>query len=88
MSLDDVVAEVESRYFRQPAGSAPEEDGRPDPEPQPTSLSTPDMLPPWLHTQTLMARSSTSILLVVSLIGLLWYINEHRHIIERGSYAN
>lgn len=75
MALVDAVAEVKSQQNRQQGGDAPTEDGRPEETDRTTSHSNGLMLPPYLHTEIL--RPSGSLLLIVSLIGVLWFMEAH-----------
>lgn len=66
MAINAIVAEVsEPGYNDYSESEPPEEDGRPDGEPAPTTMNTPRMLPPWVHNQTLDDRS---------LLGMTWFV--------------
>jgi len=78
MPINDIVAEVASRNTATLVETqhAPDEDGRPDGEPSPTTMQKSDeMLPPYLHIQTLDSRSGLMMVAtVVTLVGFVWQV--------------
>lgn len=80
MAVTQIQREVEEQEKELAGESAPEDDGRPNVEAGPTSHDTPEMLPPWLHVQSIRPRAE--LLLLVSIIGVLWLINTHRQVME------
>lgn len=69
MPINEIVAEAIQNPEVVEHGNAPEDDGTPVDEPQPTTLNTGRMLPPYIHNQTLDNRGA--LLLVGSLLGIV-----------------
>jgi hypothetical protein len=76
MPLNDIIAGIQPTPSAS-GGSAPEKDGRPNPNKQEeTTLRTPRLMPPWIHNQTLNDRSMWE--LVGAVLGLLGLIKRFR----------
>lgn len=78
MPMNDVVADVASRDTGSlmSDGAAPLDDNAPDGEPEPTSMRTPDGLPPYLHIQTI--DRDGAVLMAGSVIGVLGMLQKVR----------
>ena len=71
MSLAAVISDVVSGTTPL-EGDAPEDDGRPDDEPEPTTLNTPRMVPPHIHNQDSMNRSLvTMVATAMTILGFI-----------------
>lgn len=72
MPVNEIVAEATGGTSPVERTEAPEDDGAPSGKPEPTTLNTPRLMPPYIHNQTLDNRGALMMLTtVLTLIGLV-----------------